>query len=138
MCLQHRSAAPSFHYVSLRAFLPSTLAPFAGARRFVPVAIHFITCNLHPNTAQGCFNPAVGFFPTHAFIMNTHSLIMKIVLVIINKTFCKVKLPTLLQGQAFQVLQRKFLLVLTSLFQSVKFFFVKNLAIQPTHRFLVA
>jgi len=75
LCLQHRSAAPSFHpslpwacrRVSLRAFLPSTLAPFAVARRFVPVAIHFISCNLHPNAAHGCFNPALSFSHTRRY-----------------------------------------------------------------------
>ena len=56
----------------------------------------------------------------------------------INKTFCKHKPPTPLQCQALQVLQIKFSLILILLFQSVKFLFVKNIAIQQAHCFFVA
>ena len=56
----------------------------------------------------------------------------------INKTLIKDKPPPLLQGQALRVFQIKFLLVIILFFKGVKFLFVKNLAIHPTHRFLVA
>jgi len=56
----------------------------------------------------------------------------------INKTFCKVKPPSPLQCQALRVLQIKFSLILILFSQSVKFLFVKNIAIQPALCFFVA
>jgi hypothetical protein len=91
-----------------------------------PLIFTMIAISINKNTRQ----PLIDNSSFNNF--DYGEILTKIYRSIINKTFCKIKPPPPLQGQALRVLQKIFSLVIIWLFHCVKLFFVKNLVNSAT------